>query len=56
LKRDLRKVVWAERILAMKDSDYESQLPGMIAWVRVYADPGRTVIIAIKRIRVEMIQ
>jgi hypothetical protein len=26
----------------------------MIAWVRLYADPGRTVILAIKRICVEM--
>jgi hypothetical protein len=26
----------------------------MIAWVSFHADPGRTVIIAIKRIRVEM--
>ena len=28
----------------------------MIAWVRLYADPSGTVIIAIKRINVEMIQ
>lgn len=27
-----------------------------MAWVRLYADPGRTVIIAIKRIRIEVIQ
>ena len=27
----------------------------MIAWIRLYADPARTVIIAIKRTRVEMI-
>jgi hypothetical protein len=27
----------------------------MIAWIRLYADPGRTVIIAIKRTGVEMI-
>jgi hypothetical protein len=28
----------------------------MISWVRLYTDPGRTVIIAIKRILVEMIR
>ena len=40
----------------MKRSEYESQLPGMIAWVRPYDDAGRTVMIAIKSIRAEMIQ
>ena len=40
----------------MKISEYESQLPGIIAWVRLYADPSRTVIIASKKIRVEMIR
>jgi hypothetical protein len=28
----------------------------MIAWVRLYADPGRTVITASKGVRVEVIQ
>jgi hypothetical protein len=28
----------------------------MMAWVRLYNDPGRTVMVAIKRIRVEVIQ
>jgi hypothetical protein len=28
----------------------------MIAWVRLYPDPGRTVVIAIERILVEMIR
>lgn len=44
----------------MKYSECESQLLGMIAWVRLHehADPGRTVMIAPKRARIdsEMIQ
>ena len=55
-KRDLRKVAWTEMISAMKGSEYELQLPGMVTWVGLYADPSRTVINAIKKFRVEMIQ
>jgi hypothetical protein len=40
----------------MNGSEYESQLPGLIAWVRLYADPGRTVIIATEGRHVEMIR
>jgi hypothetical protein len=40
----------------MKSSAYESQLPGIIVWVKLYADPGRIVIIARKKISVEMIR
>ena len=43
-------------ISAMKGSEYELQLPGMVTWVGLYADPSRTVINAIKKFRVEMIQ
>jgi hypothetical protein len=40
----------------MKGSECESRLPGMMTRVNFHADPGRTVIIAIERIRVEMIR
>ena len=41
----------------MKGSECESHLPkGMIARVRLHADPGRTVIISTNKTRVEMIR
>jgi hypothetical protein len=43
-------------ISVMKGSECESQIPGMIAWVGLHGDPGRTVMIGIKRIQVEMIR
>ena len=57
LKCDLGKVARAKTILsATKGSECKLQSPGIIAWVWLYADTGRTIIIATKRVRVEMIQ